>query len=108
MLFQSSAPRRYEATAGTQRVFGPVEDAIDSNRGSNFALPRPVPLSVLRIPRINLEVPVLEGTSEVTLNRGLVKAGSTCECQFPTGVWMNTRSLPRGQASDTGRFVAAT
>jgi sortase A len=30
--------------------------------------PSAVPLAVLRIPRINLEVPVLEGTSEATLN----------------------------------------
>jgi len=30
--------------------------------------PSAIPLAVLRIPRINLEVPVLEGTSEVTLN----------------------------------------
>ena len=33
-------------------------------------LPGPSPLAVLRIPRIHLEVPVLEGTNEVTLNRG--------------------------------------
>jgi len=30
--------------------------------------PSAIPLAVLRIPRINLEVPVLEGTSETTLN----------------------------------------
>ncbi|HKE87250.1 MAG TPA: class D sortase [Vicinamibacterales bacterium] len=33
-------------------------------------LPGPSPLAVLRIPRIHLEVPILEGTDEVTLNRG--------------------------------------
>jgi sortase A len=37
---------------------------------STLTLPREVPLAVLRIPRIHLEVPVLEGTSDVTLNRG--------------------------------------
>jgi len=31
----------------------------------------PVPLAILRIPRINLEVPVLEGTDELTLNRAV-------------------------------------
>ena len=30
--------------------------------------PSAIPLAVLRIPRLNLEVPVLEGTSEATLN----------------------------------------
>jgi sortase A len=38
---------------------------------STLVLPRQVPLAVLRIPRIQLEVPVLEGTSEDALNRGL-------------------------------------
>src|SRR5262249_8433352 len=33
-------------------------------------LPGPSPLAVLRIPRIHLEVPVLEGTDEIALNRG--------------------------------------
>ncbi|HEY1305695.1 MAG TPA: class D sortase [Vicinamibacterales bacterium] len=33
-------------------------------------LPGPSPLAVLRIPRIHLEVPVLEGTEELALNRG--------------------------------------
>jgi sortase A len=33
--------------------------------------PGPAPLAVLRIPRIRIEVPVLEGTDEVTLNRAV-------------------------------------
>jgi sortase A len=33
--------------------------------------PAPEPLAVLRIPRLGLEVAVLEGTDEVTLNRGV-------------------------------------
>ena len=32
--------------------------------------PSPTPLAILRIPRIRLEVPVLEGTDDITLNRG--------------------------------------
>ena len=38
---------------------------------ATLALPRAVPLAVLRIPRINLEVAILEGTDEVTLNRAV-------------------------------------
>jgi sortase A len=38
---------------------------------STLALPRETPLAVLRIARIHLEVPVLEGTDEVTLNRAV-------------------------------------
>ena len=37
---------------------------------STLTLPSEVPLAVLRIPRIHLEVPVLKGTSDATLNRG--------------------------------------
>jgi len=36
-----------------------------------------VPLAVLRIPRINVEAPVLEGTSELTLNRGVGRIEGT-------------------------------
>jgi LPXTG-site transpeptidase (sortase) family protein len=32
--------------------------------------PGPVPLAILRIPRVHIEVPVLPGTDEITLNRG--------------------------------------
>ncbi|HZM95256.1 MAG TPA: class D sortase [Vicinamibacterales bacterium] len=38
---------------------------------STLTLPREAPLAELRIPRIHLEVPVMEGTSDVTLNRGV-------------------------------------
>ena len=38
---------------------------------STQTLPRELPLAVLRIARIHLVVPVLEGTSDVTLNRGV-------------------------------------
>jgi sortase A len=32
--------------------------------------PSPAPLAILRIPRIGLEVPVIEGTDDISLNRG--------------------------------------
>jgi sortase A len=37
----------------------------------------PAPLAVLRIPRLHLEVPVLEGTDEFTLNRGVGRIAGT-------------------------------
>jgi sortase A len=37
---------------------------------STLVRPRDVPLAVLRIRRLGLEVPVLEGTSDLTLDRG--------------------------------------
>jgi len=36
-----------------------------------------VPLGVLRIPKIHLEVPVLEGTDDLTLNRGVGRISGT-------------------------------
>ena len=33
--------------------------------------PAPAPLAVLRIPRIRFEAPILEGTDDITLNRGV-------------------------------------
>ena len=33
-------------------------------------VPTPLPLAVLRVPRVRLEVPVFDGTDEATLNRG--------------------------------------
>jgi sortase A len=38
---------------------------------SRLAMPPEAPVAVLRIPRIHLDVAVLEGTSELTLNRGV-------------------------------------
>jgi sortase A len=38
---------------------------------STLDLPSPAPLAILRIPRIRLEVPVLEGTDDVTLDRAV-------------------------------------
>lgn len=39
--------------------------------GANVHRNAMVPLAILRIPRIHLEVPVLSGTDEITLNRGV-------------------------------------
>jgi sortase A len=56
--------------AGTVDVTLWSRERIDAWR-STLNLPSPAPLAVLRIPRIRLEVPVLEGTDEVALNRAL-------------------------------------
>ena len=45
-------------------------------------LPGPRPLAVLRVPRVRLEVPVLEGTDDVTLNRA---AGHIEDTALPGG-----------------------
>lgn len=37
------------------------------------------PLAILRIPKIRLEVPVLEGTDDLTLNRGIGRIAGTAE-----------------------------
>ena len=49
---------------------------------STLTLPRQAPLAVLHIPRIQLDVPVLEGTADVTLNRGV---GHIEETAMPGG-----------------------
>jgi len=46
------------------------EARIDAWRKAS-RLPRPAPLGVLRIPRMQLGVPILPGTEEVTLNQAL-------------------------------------
>jgi sortase A len=46
----------------------------------------PLPLAVLRIPKIRLEVPVLEGTDDYTLNRGVGRIESTARPGEPGNV----------------------
>jgi sortase A len=49
-------------------------------------LPAPPPLGLLRIPRIRLEVPVLDGTDELTLNRAVGHIASTSRPGEPGNV----------------------
>jgi len=44
------------------------------------------PIAVLRIPRIHLEVPVLEGTDELTLNRGAGRIAGTARPGDPGNI----------------------
>jgi LPXTG-site transpeptidase (sortase) family protein len=61
----SSSPS-YPATPDTS-LWSPERIAAWRITANDAGTP---PLAVLRIPRIHLEVPVLEGTDDVTLNRG--------------------------------------
>ncbi|MBZ5689439.1 MAG: class D sortase [Acidobacteriia bacterium] len=81
-----------EGIAGTEATDGPAHNAdlhraqnpdysLWSNRRTKLhqaSLRKPVEsLAVLRIPALHLEVPVLDGTDEVTLNRGVGRIAST-------------------------------
>jgi len=47
---------------------------------------RDLPLAILRIPKINLEVPVFEDTDELTLNRGVGRILGTAQIGEPGNV----------------------
>jgi len=64
-----------------------------------------VPLAILRIPKIQLEVPVLHGTDEITLNRGLGQIAGTAApgekgnigiAGHRDGFFRNLKELSRG------------
>jgi sortase A len=62
--------RSQNAAAEISSEHSKVEN--DAGRaGANVHGNARVPLAILRIPRIHLEVPVLSGTDEITLNRGV-------------------------------------
>jgi sortase A len=52
----------------------------------NLAAKSTVPLAVLRIPRINLEAPVLDGTDAVTLNHGVGRIAGTAKPGQPGNI----------------------
>jgi sortase A len=58
----------HEPTAPDQSLWSPERIAAWRTAAKD---PSPAPLAILRIPRIHLEVPVLEGTDEVVLNRAV-------------------------------------
>lgn len=68
-----------EAAAPDLRLWSP--ERIDAWRGT-LAQSAPAPLGLLRIDRIGLEVPVLPGTDEWTLNRSV---GHIAETALPGG-----------------------
>ena len=62
------APASVAGAAPDTRLWSPerIKAYAESRRAANGA-----PLAVLRIPKIGLEVPVLDGTDELTLNRAV-------------------------------------
>jgi sortase A len=68
-----------------------------------------VPLAILRIPRIHLEVPVLTGTDEITLNRGVGQIAGTAPpgeqgnigiAGHRDGFFRNLKEISRGDEID--------
>jgi sortase A len=53
------------------------EDSHVRNTAPSVHRAGEVPLAILRIPKIQLEVPVLEGTDDITLNRGVGQIAGT-------------------------------
>jgi len=78
---KNSPPALPKDSAPTLRLSGPSFLLWSNQRIKHYkeALNQHVasPLAVLRIKRIKLEAPVLEGTDEVTLNRGLGRIAGT-------------------------------
>jgi sortase A len=68
-----------EETMAPAAAEGPSRshDTRVSNAPSRADKVAEVPLAILRIPKIQLEVPVLHGTDEITLNRGVGQIAGT-------------------------------
>src|ERR1700739_4184140 len=70
-LTTASGPENLSSrTAGFQKFSLWSEERIEAYQSSLFGNVPP-PLGVLKIPSIELEVPLLEGTDDLTLNRGV-------------------------------------
>jgi len=87
-----AALKTFKASAG---VNADTESAVDFTLWSpqriaaykeSLATKRDLPLAILRIPKINLEVPVFEDTDELTLNRGLGRILGTAQIGEPGNV----------------------
>ena len=87
-----AALKTFKASAG---VKADAESAVDFTLWSpqriaaykeSLATKRDLPLAILRIPKINLEVPVFEDTDELTLNRGLGRILGTAQIGEPGNV----------------------
>jgi sortase A len=61
------AVARFRAQSSSNRLWDSAR--IRAYRNS-LAVKFPPPEAILRVPRVNIEVPVLEGTDDLTLNRG--------------------------------------
>jgi sortase A len=90
----SSAPTggAEEVPKPTMELDSPDVDFNDWNQRRqqeylrSTATPSGKPIAVLRIPRIHLEVPVLEGTDDLTLNRGAGRIAGTARFGDPGNI----------------------
>jgi sortase A len=97
--------RRFEETLAALRQAGSTRAGVDPSTLSlsppDFSLwsdgrlrayeesqgsAAPLPLALLRIPRLGLEVPVLDGTDEITLNRGVGRIPGTARPNEPGNI----------------------
>jgi sortase A len=83
-LSKSATEEAASARITGGQIEAPVHDAENADLENNIHTPviavhhgGQVPLAILRIPRIHLEVPVLGGTDEITLNRGVGQIAGT-------------------------------
>ena len=91
-----SVPSRLDVWAFTQETSPDLHGATETNPADDvdFSLWSPkrvqaykaslltkldTPLAVLRIPRLRITAPVLEGTDDLTLNRGVGRVGTTAQ-----------------------------
>jgi len=72
----AAADRNTAETTGDGQPSLP-EDSHVRNTAPIVRRVREVPLAILRIPKIQLEVPVLKGTDDITLNRGVGQIAGT-------------------------------
>ena len=77
MLFERMELSRFQSTHEETISWAPGRVAAYRKALHDVAVPPPV--AVLRIPSANLQVPVLEGTSQVILNRGAGHLSGTAE-----------------------------
>jgi len=80
-LAKFDAPKTADASSGVRKLDGPTSRsktnfalwAVERARAYKASLLQQVdtPIAVLRIPKIQLEVPVFNGTGRLTLNRGV-------------------------------------
>lgn len=85
---QTSLAEPAQTTATTLNAAAPDTSGWDSRRVAQYRqalTTAAMPQAVLRIPKLALEVPVYEGTSDVTLNRGAGRITGTAAVDSATG-----------------------
>jgi sortase A len=93
MASDSAVKRFYADTSASSRFSSPAEadftqwspQRITAYKDS-LAAKKDLPLAILRIPKIDLEVPVFNNTDELTLNRGVGRIVGTAQIGQPGNV----------------------